>query len=333
MKLTKARTRLEKIIPSTLVDELAHGLIEVERILVHEGVTTDVEPLHEATRSVIQAGGKRLRPVLVLLGGFAGEYRREELATAAAAVEMIHTASLVHDDIIDGSVTRRGRETLQYERGRGFAIAAGDFMFARAFELLATLKKPAVVERMARAAVDLSLGELDGQAMRRDFVVDRERYFRLIERKTASLFAAACAVGGLIADAPAGAVAALETFGWRIGVAFQIYDDILDIVGDEAVLGKPAGSDLKEGIVTLPYVVAVESGALSYADFAPAARSVGGWFDAVIERVRSSGAIEAATTEARNLVSSALASVAALSNSQLREALESIGAFVVERYA
>lgn len=334
MKAATIRTKLKSIIPSVYLDEIAKGLIEVENYLIEEGCRTSDKFLGESLVSLVKAGGKRLRPILTLLCGFAGEFDRKKLVPAAVAVEIIHTASLVHDDIIDGAEFRRGKMTLEKRKGRLHAVSAGDYLFARAFELLASLKEVDAIDILTRAAVDLSLGELDGHFFRRKFTLRKKDYFVLIGRKTASLFSAACRLGTRISGAPEREAELLASFGWFIGLAFQAYDDILDVIGNEADLGKPAGSDLREGFLTLPYLIAMEEGRFVQ-EMKKVVRGETSekFVKEVVLKIRQTDIIEKAMKEARNLIEKALESIRGISNPDLESALENIGSYVIQRYS
>ena len=192
--------------------------------------------LHSPASDTLAAGGKRLRPLLVLICG--GALEEQDLVRAAAAVELIHMATLVHDDVVDDALLRRGRPTVFARDGRETATATGDFLFSRAFALLAANGDPAQVRALSDACLALARGELAQRhdAYRRD--VDEQRYVQRCELKTASLFAAACVLGALAAGRPAAEAAALESYGRRLGLAFQMLDDVLDVSGPAGAHGQ-----------------------------------------------------------------------------------------------
>lgn len=334
MKTASVKTKLKAIIPSIYLDEVARGLIEVENFLLEEGCRSSEPVLRDSLISLVKSGGKRLRPILTLLCGFAGEFNRKKLVPAAAAVEIIHTASLVHDDIIDGAEFRRGRKTLERRKGRVHAISAGDYLFARAFELLAAFEEVDAIDILTRSAIDLSLGELDGHFFRRKMTIKKSDYFKLIGRKTASLFSAACRLGAQISGAPEKETDLLASFGWFIGLAFQAYDDILDVIGNERDLGKPAGSDLREGFLTLPYLIAREKGwYVNEIKMVASGRASQKFIKEVVLKIRQTDIIERAMREARRLTEKAIDSVKGISNPDLESTLENIGIYVIERYS
>ncbi|PJB78769.1 MAG: heptaprenyl diphosphate synthase, partial [Candidatus Aquicultor secundus] len=283
---------------------ILQDLVEVEKELVKAATRSD-GVLAEASLATLKAGGKRLRPVLVLLAGMVGDYDVEKLMPAAVASELIHMASLIHDDILDGASTRRGIPTVNAVWGEQVAIAAGDYLFATAFELLSHTPIRAV-EIMVNAAVDLSLGELD--QMVTAHVADQSMgdYVQKARRKTAALFAACCQVGSYLSGASEAEVAALTRYGEDLGVAFQIYDDVLDIVGGKQT-GKATGVDVRDGTVTVPMLYALETLgrqselAAIIANVTPSDSEV----EAALAMIDQSGAVARAKDTARSYVDTA----------------------------
>jgi heptaprenyl diphosphate synthase len=204
------------------------------------------------------AGGKRLRPALVLLTARVGRYDLEVLTPAAVAVELTHAATLVHDDVIDRAPLRRGRPTVAASLGDEPAIVIGDFYFAKAYERAARTDSPEVVALLANAVMEICAGEVRQQAIRHRYSTDVGEYMRRIEAKTATLLAACCEIGALLGGLDAGERAALREYGRLLGLAFQIADDVLDYTSSEDEIGKPIGHDLIEGFATLPLMMARE---------------------------------------------------------------------------
>jgi geranylgeranyl pyrophosphate synthase len=230
---------------STLQKQLDAGLRAVEARMVGV-VETDVDALRDASRHIITAGGKRLRPRLVLLAYLAlGGSDLDEAVDPAAAVEMVHTASVVHDDINDHGILRRGRPSVNQVWGRTFALLTGDFLFTKVYELMAPYGDLNIA--LSEGTVALVEGETMQAAAVKDNHFTRQVYFEIIARKTAALFRSAAEIGGRLAGASPAQVEALRAFGFNLGLAFQIVDDILDIVGDEATLGKTANIDVAQG--------------------------------------------------------------------------------------
>ncbi len=209
-------------------------------------VNSDVDVLREASRHILEAGGKRIRPRLTLLAYDAvGGAKLDEALPVAAAVELVHTATLVHDDINDHGLTRRGRPTVNARWGRTFALLTGDFLFTKVYELMAPHKDLNVV--FADATVALVEGETLQAEAAKNGHLDRETYTRIIAKKTASLFATATKLGAMLAGGTKEQIAALENYGFNLGLAFQIVDDILDLIADSKQLGKTAGVDVAQG--------------------------------------------------------------------------------------
>jgi geranylgeranyl pyrophosphate synthase len=278
----------------------------------------------------ISAGGKRLRPLLVCLAAGVPPPETEGLARAAVAVELVHGATLVHDDVLDGSALRRGRPTVVATGGRAAATATGDLLFSRAFAELAADGggSPEAVRVLARASRELALGELTQRedAFRTDVSV--ARYFDRCRLKTAVLFRAACELGALEGESDPEVIGA---FGEGIGLAFQVLDDVLDISGPPERTGKPRGADLLDGTVTLPLILARNADPdLAELDL----RSVSTASDAatVCDRIAATGALDMARSRAKDLVAEAKLGLPSLPDRQ-REALELAADVMVERYA
>ncbi|MGH2900854.1 MAG: polyprenyl synthetase family protein, partial [Solirubrobacteraceae bacterium] len=217
--------------------------------------------LAEHAGDTIAAGGKRLRPLLVLLAAGPRAIARPQLIAAAAAVELIHSATLVHDDVLDGAHLRRGVPTVWARGGRALAVATGDLLFSRAFSELAAAGSLRSVQALSRATSALAEGELLQRQDAWNAAVPVERYLQRCELKTARLFEAACELGALAAESDPGDVEVLGAFGRGIGLAFQLLDDVIDVAGPASVTGKHRGTDLLDGTVTLPLIIARERAA------------------------------------------------------------------------
>jgi geranylgeranyl pyrophosphate synthase len=280
--------------------------------------------------STIAAGGKRLRPLLVFLAAGAPPPESGRLLRAAVAVELVHSATLVHDDVIDGSDLRRGRPTVAAAAGRLTATATGDLLFSRAFAELARTGSRASVRVLTRASSELADGELMQRADAWTAVAV-DRYLKRCRLKTAVLFRAACELGALAGDAGEEVVEGLAAFGEQIGLAFQLLDDVLDVVGPPERTGKPQGADLLDGTVTLPLILARRSDpALAALDL----RTVRGAEAAaeVCSRIAATGALAQARERALAMVGCAKRDLPELPPAQ-RAALELVADGVVERYA
>jgi geranylgeranyl pyrophosphate synthase len=266
----------------------------------------------------------------MLLFVCAGEAEPGDLVRAGAAVELLHMATLVHDDVLDGSPLRRGRPTVYASGGVAAATATGDLLFSRAFAELALTGSAAAVSSLSRASSALARGELIQREDAWSADVSRERYLERCELKTARLFEAACRLGALLGTPGEAAAGALGAFGSEIGIAFQVFDDVLDVSGPVERTGKPRGTDLLDGTVTLPLIVARERDpSLATLDVSTAAEA-----EAVCDRIAATGALEDARREALAHVETAKAQLPELAlDPRQRRALELVADGVVERYA
>jgi geranylgeranyl pyrophosphate synthase len=276
----------------------------------------------------IAAGGKRLRPLLVGLAAGAPPPETDGLQRAAVAVELVHAATLVHDDVLDGSSLRRGQPTVFAAGGRNLATATGDLLFSRAFAELTVTGSIDAVRALSRASSELAEGELMQRADAFDAGITIERYLERSRLKTAVLFRAACELGALEVDGP---VEPLGRFGEQIGMAFQILDDVLDVTGPTERTGKPRGADVLDGTVTLPMIIARESDPALAAIDLRGIRTPGD-AAAVCDRIVATGAPTVTRARALELVAAAKLSLPPLPHRQ-RTALELVADGVVERYA
>jgi geranylgeranyl pyrophosphate synthase len=277
-------------------------------------------------------GGKCVRSALVVLVGQLFSSPSNPFHKLAAAVEVLHTATLIHDDVVDRADTRRGRETLHTTWPVGVTVLAGDVLLAQTAALVAELGHPRILGVFADTLCAMSAGEIRQLMTSGEGLCSREDYFRRIGAKTASLCAAATEMAGILAEADESQIEALRRFGWELGTAFQIVDDVLDLMGDEAQMGKPAGSDLRQGLVTLPVICYLERGG----DDAIISVVLTGQPDearveAAVEAVRASGGVEAAVAEARIHIEWAYEALASLPDNDARRTLQALAEYVVER--
>jgi geranylgeranyl pyrophosphate synthase len=293
----------------------------------------DLGLVTEAIGHLLDAGGKRIRPALTLLTGRLYPSDPDKIISMAAAVEMLHTATLVHDDVVDGSMLRRGSPTLNAHWSPGATILTGDYMFARAADLAAQTDNVRVMQIFARTLMTIVSGELRqlfGNATHRQ---TREDYFKRIYAKTASMFELATEAAAVLIGATEDEIAALRQYGHDLGIAFQIMDDVLDFTGDASQVGKPVASDLRQGIVTLPVI--------DYLDAQPHDRRVddllrsGQHSDEVVlpivADVRASGAVDRAVSEARDYVRSAQQKLAQFADSAALQSMQAVAEYVVAR--
>jgi octaprenyl-diphosphate synthase len=285
--------------------------------------------LAEHAGATIAAGGKRLRPLLVLLAAGPSPAQPERVLRAMVAVELIHSATLVHDDVLDAAELRRGRPTVVAAAGRGIATATGDLLFSRAFAELARNGRPESVRVLSDASSALAEGELLQREDAWNVGVSRERYEQRCDLKTARLFQAACELGALEGTAP---VDVLGRFGRRIGLAFQMLDDVLDVSGPAERTGKHRGTDLLDGTVTLPLILARERDP-ELAGLDLRAVRTPEQAENVCDAIAATGALQAAREEALAMVAEAKADLPALPEPSQQAALELVADGVVDRYS
>lgn len=288
--------------------------------------------MRAALDHLLSAGGKRIRPTLTLLVGGMLDGPPAQLVTLSAAAELLHTATLVHDDLIDGALLRRGAETLNARWSSAATVLTGDFLFARAAKLAADVNHLPLTRLFAETLAVIVNGELT-QLFSARGVINRENYYQRIYAKTASMFEMAAQAAAIISVEDAEIRETIRKFGYELGMAFQIVDDLLDFTGDQAAVGKPLGSDLLQGLVTLPAIYYAETNPDH-----PDVRSLaaGGWGDhermeRLVQSIRASDAIRQAMREAEQRVDSAVACLAPFDDCEERAALENLARYVVDR--
>lgn len=233
--------------------------IQEAEVFLGEQLQGENETIAEAAHSLLNSGGKRLRPGLLLLAGHCGPYKKETLIPMAAAVEMIHMASLIHDDIVDDTPLRRGKPTAAKAYGKATALYTGNVMLAKALRAVLAQDDPAIRKIALTTATEMCRGEFDQQQAIQNNDLSKSDYLKRIRRKTANLMAAACEIGARAGGATEKDIAAMTTFGENLGMAFQITDDILDYIADESTFGKATGSDIREGLATIPLICTAEN--------------------------------------------------------------------------
>ncbi len=288
--------------------------------------------LRSALEHLLSSGGKRIRPTLGLLVGNMLGAPEEKLITLGASVELLHTATLVHDDLIDGALLRRGMPTLNARWSPAATVLTGDFLFARAAKLAAETDHLPLMKLFAETLATIVNGELTQMFSARG-VIDRDNYYQRIYAKTASLFEMASLAATMVATEDEEMRVSMKIFGYEVGMAFQIVDDILDFTGEEAAVGKPIGSDLLNGLVTLPAIYFAES---NPNDEDVLSLPEGGWKNTervqrLVDNIRRSGAIQQSMEDARQAVDRALKSLSYAPISSEREALEDLAKFIVNR--
>jgi len=304
--------------------------------LVEERIRAQANDNHPDLRAALEhllsSGGKRVRPTVVLLVGNMLGGEEDKLITVGAAIELLHTATLVHDDLIDGSLLRRGMPTLNARWSPAATVLTGDFLFARAARLAAEADHLPLMKHFSQTLATIVEGELT-QLFTSRGLINRKNYYRRIYAKTASLFEMSALAGALLSAVDEETIEALRVFGYETGMAFQIVDDILDFTGDQTAVGKPLGSDLLQGLVTLP--------AIYYAEANPddpdvVLLSEGGWgnqerMERLVNSIRESEAIQKSMQEAEEFIKRALEKLVPLHSSTEKSALENLAKYIVDR--
>ncbi|MFC4324171.1 heptaprenyl diphosphate synthase component II [Litchfieldia salsa] len=304
------------------------GLIEKE---LEATVQAEHPLLRQAGVELLQAGGKRLRPVFVLLAGKFGEYDINRIKHVAVALELIHMASLVHDDVIDNAELRRGRQTIKAKYDNKIAMYTGDFLFARALALMTKLENPVAHKILSHTMVELCIGEIEQIKDKYNFNQDLRTYLRRIKRKTALLIAVSCQLGAIGANASEDIQKKLYLFGYYVGMSFQITDDILDFTATEEQLGKPAGSDLLQGNITLPVLLALKNLEIRESISAITKDSTESDIRPIIDMIKTSSSIEKSFELSNLYLNKAFKILEELPNNKTKTALNNIAKFIGKR--
>ena len=325
----------------------SHGEIDLNSVTFLSPVTEEIKliedrmriqadeshpDLRAALEHLLSAGGKRIRPTLGMLVGNMLGAPLEKLINLGAAVELLHTATLVHDDLIDGSLLRRGTPTLNARWSPPATVLTGDFLFARAAKLAADTDYLPLMKLFSETLAIIVNGELTQMFTSRG-LISRDNYYKRIYAKTASLFEMTSRSAAMVSPASDDSIEAMRDFGYQIGMAFQIVDDILDFNGDQAAVGKPLGSDLLNGLVTLPAIYFAE---INPDDVDVLSLPNGGWTNnenmtRLVEKIRSSSCTKKAMVEAEQHVDRALARLEEMPACAERDALENLAKYIVDR--
>ncbi len=301
--------------------------------LVINSLSSHVPLVEEISHYLIEAGGKRLRPLLVLLSANACGYRGTDHIKLAAIIEFLHTAMLLHDDVVDASELRRGRKTVNASWGNPASVLVGDFLHSRAFEMMVEIGDMRVMEILSRATNTIAEGEVQQLTYVGNPDLTQEDYMQVITRKTAMLFQAASHAGAVLSGASEAEEAALRDYGLYLGLAFQLVDDVLDYEGDTEALGKNVGDDLAEGKVTLPLIATIRDGTPEQAEVIRSAIRERGARDLAIiaETVRESGGLAYTARESEAQVDKAIACLDVLQESTFKDAMNKLASFAVQR--
>lgn len=300
---------------------------------ISQQLHSEVSLVSQVAEYIVNSGGKRLRPVLVLLSGGAFGSITPEHHKLAAIIEFIHTATLLHDDVVDGSGMRRGKPTANNLFGNAASVLVGDFIYSRAFQMMVGIKNIRVMEVLADATNIIAEGEVLQLLNCHDADIDDEAYLKVIHFKTAKLFEAATRLGAIMCNASAVDEDAMAKYGMHLGTAFQLIDDVLDFSGDASEIGKNVGDDLAEGKPTLPLLYAMRNGSPQQAQLIRNAIEYGGIenLQAVVEAVRETGALAHVTALAQQEADAACKAISHLAVSNYRQALVELSAFAVSR--
>ena len=319
-----------KEIVALVEDDLA----KVEE-LFEEQVRSDVGLLAEMGRYIQQGGGKRIRPALLLLGSRLCGYRGERAILLASVVEFIHTATLLHDDIIDQATVRRGRRSVNSRWGNDITVLLGDFLYTKSMSMALSQDNLRILRLLSDVTLRMIEGELLEIERNGDLGMREADHVDIIRRKTADLFSACMRIGAMLGEGGEEREAALASYGLNLGVCFQMVDDLLDFTADEKVLGKPAASDLREGKLTLPVIYLLRRGGDREAGLVTTVLADRGFDrvsrDELVRAARENGALEEARAEAERYAAAARADLAGFERSPYREALQALPDFILAR--
>lgn len=300
--------------------------------LIRDSLDSSVVLIRQISQYIIESGGKRLRPMLVIMAARACGYQGRQHVTLAAIIEFIHTATLLHDDVVDDSDLRRGKETAHAVWGNAASVLVGDFLYSRSFQMMVGVDSMRVMKDLANTTNTIAEGEVEQLLNMHDPEVSQQRYFSVIEKKTARLFEAACQLGAVLTGREDLATA-LATFGRELGTAFQVADDVLDYSADADKLGKNSGDDLAEGKVTLPLILCREQAGEEDRKLIDESIRKGdlGQIHRITSLIRDSGALDQARQVAHDRANAALAAIAPLASSPWKDAMEQLARYSVTR--
>ncbi len=333
---TPANRRSNEDALGTLVRLVGPDLAATSKAIVQR-MDSPVALIPQLAAHIVAAGGKRIRPLLTLASARMCGYSGERHVQLAACVEFIHTATLLHDDVVDESVLRRGLSSANAIFGNKASVLVGDFLFARAFQLMVADGSLRVLEILSLAAATIAEGEVLQLVIQNDLSTSEEQYLEVIRGKTAALFIAACQVGAVVADRPVREEQALAEFGAKLGMAFQLVDDALDYAADQATLGKTVGDDFREGKVTLPVLTAYHAGDGAAQAFwrrtIEASEQTEADLGHALALMEASGAIRATLDRASRYADEAKAALLAFAPGPYRDALMAVADYTVSRGA
>ena len=311
---------------------LASDMLAVDQV-IRSRLHSEVALIRQVSEYIINGGGKRLRPTLVVLSAYALDYQGKRHHDLAAVVEFIHTATLLHDDVVDESGLRRGRATASALFGNAASVLVGDFLYSRAFQMMVEVNDMRVMQTLADATNTIAEGEVLQLLICHDASADDVSYLRVIHCKTAKLFEAAMRLGAILAGADNACEQAVAEYGRHLGTAFQLVDDALDYSGDEQATGKNLGDDLAEGKPTLPLIYAMQQGSSAQAAVVKRAIEQGdlSLFPEVLKIIQHTGALEYTRQQAQREADAACAALGILSNSEYKKSLLQLAHFAATR--
>jgi octaprenyl-diphosphate synthase len=311
---------------------IAHDMLEVDKVIAAR-LDSGVPLVGQVSRYIIAAGGKRLRPALLLLMCGALGYTQAERFKLAAVVEFIHTATLLHDDVVDDSTLRRGRSTANETFGNPASVLVGDFLYSRAFQMMVEGGEMRVMQILAEATNIIAEGEVQQLMNMHNATLSEAGYLQVIRSKTAKLFEACARLAAVLAGSDAATEAACATYGQALGTAFQVIDDVLDYDGDALEMGKNLGDDLREGKATLPLIIAIQRASTAEAHIIRQAIESGGLdqLSQVVEIVRRTGSLDATRKAAAAEAQRAVDALALLPHNFFKSALLQLAAQLTER--
>jgi octaprenyl-diphosphate synthase len=324
--------RIEPVPDLQSVINLCAEDMEEVNLLIRRSLDSNVVLIRQIAEYIINSGGKRLRPMLAVLAAKACGYQGKQHIVLAAVIEFIHTATLLHDDVVDESELRRGKESAHAVWGNAASVLVGDFLYSRAFQMMVDINSMKVMDVLSDATNQIAEGEVEQLLNMHDPEVSEARYFRVIEKKTAQLFEAACQLGATLAGREA-LERDLAVYGRELGTAFQIMDDVLDYASDAATMGKNSGDDLAEGKPTLPLILCRQRLDLTQREAIDEAIRTGDvsklqWIRQAID---DTGALSSTIDTARTRASAALAALAPLEESTWKSALMTLAEYSVGR--
>lgn len=301
---------------------------------IEKQLSSDIELINSISQYIVESGGKRIRPLIVLLSAKAcGASDLDRVVKAAAMIEFIHTATLLHDDVVDNSDSRRGIKTAHQSYGNESTILVGDFLYSRAFQIMVQINHMAIMEVMSDATNTIAEGEVLQLINSGNPKTNKEQYLEVIYRKTGKLFEASMVVGGLLNNQSQTVINALQIFGKEMGMAYQIVDDVLDYTSSFEIMGKDVGDDLADGKVTLPMIYATERATpdmqkiISEAILNKDSQNS----EEIIECIQTTGSIASSINDAREKTESALHSIQSLDNNKYKKALISLAEIILDR--